>query len=438
MKLRQQIKDMSEEGKRNNQDQNNGLSQITGAIAKQAAGIASISAAWQAAKQAYQEYTEFQSRAGQVQSQAASGQLQFLQNTITLSHADRAKLEERVKSIAKDSPVVGGIDAVYRAAGSAQSAAGTLSVDAVAKSVELASKVAFSDPMQFQQVAGGINTAQRVLGKEDPEQALGFLLSLQGKARVTDVGATSENLLPAVRSILAFGGSTQEAGAVVTTLGGRVEDPTGSLTGTNAIKLATQLAESLPQLGSTAERIRFLQGNAGARDEFLSGLQVREQHRQPIRELLTPGTQVARQFEQDIVAIGSQEEGRRRVNDLLGAIESSGIQQTAAMDRIISGQTESNILDDLRSGQSGVIRDRFNELLQSAGVGWSDRVASGWGLEIELSRGDETPAQDFIRQVRDTNTGVRSVDQRLERIADALEKALLRAPAAGTQTEGAR
>lgn len=209
-----------------------------------------------------------------------------------------------------------------------------------------------------------------------PAQAIGFMQNIGGVARVPSLQNLSGNVAPAVMSVNQFGGSMQEAGALVSALTQGMADTEGRISGTAAIGLAEQLRERMPGLGSTAERIAAIQNDPKLFKTFFQGGRFGTKKFEPasfekkalasVEQLLTPGTMMARAFAEGGEKIGDvQGAGQKTYDDLMREVNS--VTFTSRLKRTFgTAATEQQILDTI-GGQTSVSREGLKAFLKASG-----------------------------------------------------------------------
>lgn len=175
------------------------------------------------------------------------------------------ELQARIRKMSEDTGLSETV--LTGVASGALSARGELSADEALKAVAAAAKLApdLGEQGLTESAMGAMGLIRR---GAKPEEALGFLLSIGKTSPIKSLENTMKNVAPAINKVAGFGGSTAESGALVSALATGMEDRTGEESGTAAVRLAEQLAERLPGMGSTAARIDAIRKDAKLRKKI--------------------------------------------------------------------------------------------------------------------------------------------------------------------------
>ena len=315
------------------------------------------------------QVAERQDKVAGTQRSAADAQRAFLRNLGNVSESTRQSAITQIAAIGERTGVRQSM--LFDAASTAMSARGATDPVEALRAVEMAARVAPESVGEMSSFAGALLDAKSLTKQKDMEANLGFLVGMQGQARVTTLGQVAQNLVPGAIGVQGYGGTPAEAGALVTTLTQAMKDATGATSSTAAIQLAKQLEEFKATAkieGGTDDRIRALQQNESLRTQFLEKASFDAKAGIPVRELLTPGTETAKLFEQNIGGIPS---GRAAVDEarrFLAGINAPDLQRAAAFERRSEQEIENLQIDDFRSGDASRIRRRVDSLLVESGA----------------------------------------------------------------------
>lgn len=213
------------------------ISGLTGKMAGFVVGLASASAVIGVLKSEYDALIERQGKSADANLSLATEQEALLMN---LGGADAGQVTGSISKLSKESGVKE--ENITRAVNEAMAARADMSVEDVIGAVGTASKIRKFAPTELAGLAGATIDTQKQTGL-GTDQALGFLLQLQGQSRTKNLKGLAENFTPAVGGIMNFGADRQTAGGILAALSHGMGDTTGAQSATSGIQLAKQLRE---------------------------------------------------------------------------------------------------------------------------------------------------------------------------------------------------
>jgi hypothetical protein len=244
-----------------------------------------------------------------------------------------------------------------------------------------------------------------------PEQAIGYMLQVGEKARVTDPGKLAENFAPALGAVISSGGSEQEAGALWSALTGAMVDPQGREAKTSSIAFSRALKEFLPEkttytydgkgrrkieakgtgLKTLDERVQALRKDSKLREKFFSKASFEMIARTPIEEILSGQGAAADAYDAFLKQLPSMETTGDAFETQASLIQGTEVQRTANFARSLGAIGERLNTSNQTGARLAAIREQFIPFLQSAGEG---------AFVSELRNLDTygTGYQGFIRQ----------------------------------------
>ncbi|MHB1038050.1 MAG: hypothetical protein ACYC35_28200 [Pirellulales bacterium] len=330
-----------------------------------ALGYLSVEAAIHAVMAAEEKRAQRQQNAANAQLGAADAQRVFLKNVGAVSLGEKSSVLTGVAKIAEETGVT--TRDLYAAGAVAMSARGNLGNKTALDAMRMAAKYAPENAGEMAAVAGGLLSTSRLTGTPDAEKNLGFMIGLQSRVRISDMKGVSENLIPAARSVARYGGSAAEAASLPAALTMALEDTSGAVSGTASIQMATQLAEALPKLGSTGERIGYMQSHPGEAAKFLKGASFDVKAKGSIAELLTnPQSAIAQIYAENVKAIPGPDQAAGLARDMLSGLDAEKLQQTAALSRNLQ-QIGEGIMLGGEEGRQGVTREGVDRILAATG-----------------------------------------------------------------------
>jgi len=327
---------------------------------------------------------------------------------------------------------------LHLAAASAFAARGNLSEQEALESVEEAATLNPDDAAGMSSMAG----ANLDLRKKTPggaKKKTGFMTSLQAASRVKNFDQLSRNIIPAVNAIQNFGDTEEEAGELVAAMSQALGDFEGAISKTASIQLASQLADALPNLKNTKERIAHLQSPQGAgklkkllskKEGGLTGeIQTLPAMRGFLRADSTEATLLAAAREAVIPA--AEAEGQR--DALVGMINNTPAQQLARKARAADVEDENALIRDQQGADKEVAVGSIERNLTNAGVGSTNAKIRAQQARLRIQKGavPEEVARDIYKHELDFQQVDRNASPaEMQRREDVLTAALLRMEAA--------
>jgi hypothetical protein len=318
----------------------------------------------------------------------ASAQRQLKRNLVGATDEEVQQAIEGANRIASDRNVPNEV-VTLAVADALSSVSGDIGL--ALQNVDLAAQFIPDQPDQIPVIAGGLGDIQGGIGTRDPEVALGYLLAAAGQSRITDFNRSATNIPPAVKAALAAGFTSEEAGALFSTLTTGTADRQGESSRTAAIQFSGGLKDFFeglerPERGGAA--IAALQADPNLRQAYLDQLQIEQRARETIVNLVTPGTEDASAFQSRQADFGDAATLEQAAIDKLRQLESGDLEQTANLNRILTSANEQLQAGNVGFGRVGAIRDKLTELLRSSGS--SDLANKVAGLEFDLSNFEDS------------------------------------------------
>ena len=372
-----------------------GLRDLAGTVT----GIGGATAAVTALSQAFQELERHQKAARDAQLDAASPERAFMLNMIPKSEQEASAARERITSIARETNLSRAD--IYRIATPAVSA--TTSQEQLWAAVKLAAQVRPDDIGEAQAVAGGLGDIAKLTGSDNMNANFGLMAKMAGQARVDNLRSVAANLIPGAIGVKARGGTSNDAAALVTALTKSGADATGAQTGTAAIQLANQLADALPKLGSTDERIAFMVANAKEREKFIGKASFEQKAKAPVADLLRGGAGY-RLYQEHKAGASTEAELQGMGLDALRAINTLPLQQTAELER--TGKNANVRTDEakLATGKGISLQENVREMRAKLGgpdawIDWGFSWVPGLDTADRATFGDKRWAQTQLKGI---------------------------------------
>ena len=252
-------------------------------------------------------------------------------------------------------------------------------IDRALSNVDLASRFISDAPDQIPVIAGAIGDIQGALDIDDPEAALGFLLSVTGQSRITEFNRAALSVPAAIKAAGGAGFTAAESGALFSTLTTGTADQTGESSRTATIQFAGQVQEffaSRDRAEQGGGAILALQQDPELRQEFLSQLNIEQRARQTVTNLVTPETTESSIFASRQEDFGSVDDLILAAQSKISQLESGRFEQAAEIDRRLRSTTERLLAGNESAGRFGAVRNNLGNLLRASGQSaLSERIA---------------------------------------------------------------
>lgn len=409
-KLLEQNRRLAESARRHTNSHKGAAAAMVASFVAVGVQVLSVNKAIQLLIQSNADLEAQQKKARDLTISQADSQRDALINLGPVSQKVREKFLSDMKKLAEDTKVP--LAQLYSAASAGLSASGG-NLQATLGAVGTAAKVSPHSAEQLQAVANALLHMSKATKTEDPMKNLGFLLGVGQQAAVTDPGKIASNLSAGVIGVTGYGGTAQEAGAIVAALTQGMADPEGQTSSTAAINLAKKLDEFFPTedtykwetdkktgavekvldrkgtgLQSPTEKILYLREHEDERRRFLSEASFEAKAQIPVEQLLgeTVRGQTTRKYhEQALQAIPKAEDAAGMATELLKGIEGVFEQKMAGM-----GRTETTAVEEMQTsimGKERALAGMFStasldETLAAAGVGYAERSMATMSLRV--------------------------------------------------------
>jgi hypothetical protein len=406
-----------------------------GSLAGVAAGYLSIQTAIRGVVAALRDQEELRKRSRERTESISEAQAAALRNLGAVPEAQRAEFISRMEQLAQQTRVTGGVKTIYQAASMGLSASGG-DVEATTRAIRTAAQIAPESAEELQAIAEALLHLGKATGTSNARENLGFLLGLGQQAAVTSMEKISRNLTPGVIGVRGYGGTAQEAGAILAALTQSMADPEGRKAATAAVNLAKQLDEYFRQhemvtqaTDSTIEQIRFLQQHEAARLAFLEKATFETKAQVPVEQMLgvaERGEEARRRLEQALPKMVSGTAAERITDQMIKGLRQPLAQKVAETTRRREVAREA-LETGTTAGRMRAVTGAFNweqlsEDLKAAGVDLPRRVQAAlqyWGSRV-LQQG---PEQAYTRAARDILTEMET-GRREEISAQSLAQAM--------------
>ncbi len=320
-----------------------------------AGGFASVQAVMKLIGDEIRGVMELQKKAGDATVNLGAEQEALLQN---LGGANAGQVSQQLKALSQRTGVAEGD--VTRAVNESMAARGDFDVSQVIKAVGSVGKIRKFAPTEMAGLAAATIDTQRQTGL-GTDEALGFLLQMQGQSRTKSLKELAANMVPGVGGIMQFGADRATAGALLASMSHGMGDTTGAASRTASLQLAGQLREfgNGAPIGQT---IAQLQQNQALREKFLSTASF-EVAARPAVEALLGGGKVAQNFAaarqamqaNPLEALAQAEKDRAAFAPIGLAEKQLGLKNVA----------QQALLNNPRAAEAGIVREGLSEIEKS-------------------------------------------------------------------------
>ncbi len=273
-----------------------------GRLATFAGGLAPIGAALAAVTAEFKSQLDLVDRAAQTQISLVPGRQNLIDNLRGQDPKEIARILSESQKIALTSGVSEAF--INPALGASVSASGGDLAGSLS-AVRFAAKQFADRPEQIEGFAGSLLDISAVTGSKDPKVNAGVIGLLSQQSRLTSARQISVNAPKALVAARGFDASLETAISLFSTISNASKDSTGEVTKTAITNFTKTLDTFGPvaNLPNARERIGALQADAALRDQFIKKAGLPGEAIVPIRELLTPGTAVAKSFARNRSAV---------------------------------------------------------------------------------------------------------------------------------------
>lgn len=360
---------------------------LTSRMATFVSGLASGAAVIATIKAEYDALIERQGKSKDANLSLAAEQEALLMN---LGGADAAAVTNNIGTLSRRSGIKE--ENVTRAINEAMAARGDLGVDSVVNAVGSVSKIRKFAPSEMAGLAAATIDTQKQTGL-GTDQALGFLLQMQGQSRTKNLKGLAENFTPAIGGVMNFGADRQTAGAMLAALSHGMGDTSGAMTGTSGIQLAKQLRafSGGADIGTTITR---MQQDPEMRKRFLGSASFEAKALPAVESLLSGGTQ-AKQFAAARIALS--QDPMIALNEAIKSRTASQAIALAQTDQAFGNVVDQQRLADKKGAESSIVRERMAEIRKQMGGSVIGNTVDGVLADI-TSNGMQT-ADNAVRNL---------------------------------------
>lgn len=422
--------------------QKGGLDDAIVSLGRMAIGWVSVQSAIQLATAEYQNYIDKQNESKQEVLKTADAQMAFFRNLGNVSSDYAKKIQATIKQIAAANKVPEA--SVYQVASIARSSQGSLTDEQMFANVGMATRLAPESLSEQTALAGALNASSRLTGSTDPRTNAGLMLGIGEQTRIDNMAQIAKMLIPAATGIKATLGktSTEEAMAMLTTLTTVSEDETGSTSRTGGMQLAGQLRK-FRKGTDLGDEITALQGNEKDREAFLKQASFEVAVRPFIEQLLTPGTQAAELYKQNLGKVPTGARAQSVTDQFFQNVGAAEYQQVAQAGRTVASATDQLKTGDIPGAMRANVREQVLAAMRASGQGSFSGRASAIDYDISTSLHGEDPVLVAERMLggraRFMRGQVNPEDQRTVAASDpAMEAAARKLDAVVEQLKGLR
>lgn len=328
-----------------------------------------------------------------------------LEKTSADKQAERAKLtREALINLGTASPaerkeIFGGIAAISTRTGVKQSdllaalpgltsGQGGLDTKTMLSAAAMAARIAPHDMETMGSVALGLENTASLTGSADMSENMGFQLGLGRRSQVKSLKGINEYVIPGAIGVKGFGGSASEAAALVTALGIGMKDSEGRVQSTSGVSLAKQLKDLLPNM-TPDEAVKYMQNNPAALRKFMAKGSFEQRAYIPTRDLLTPGTELARMYDVIKNETPTGAAASRTTQEFLSTLEGDAGQQDAASGRAIEAATEEMFTGNSTAARNARAREALMGAMDASGASWFEAKSAQWGFDFNVAEPED-------------------------------------------------
>jgi len=411
---------------------------LIGQLGAAAAAYMSVSTAIRAVTGALEHQRQAEREAAQSHLSTADAQAEALANLSAATDKEQAQVVSKVETIAANLKPAGGLGTAWKTFSAALSGAGGRVEEAV-PATEAALRFAPTNAETARQIAAAMPDLS-AMTKMPAMANLGYMTEIGRMAVSTNQQQVSGYLVPAAKTLGAFGASPEVAAATVAAVQKAMgqRDVEGRLTSTAVLQLAKQMEEQLPEVAAAGgefqgfdaqgrpieggkapiktglktftERLKFLQENKQAREQFLQQASFEAPSMVAMQELL--GAREGRTktyFQENLAGIAPREKWASIAEERIARNQRTTTQGIAGLERSVTSTTE-----QLQQGPLGVSaaiagvlsKEKADALLRASGAGYVDTKVEDFAFSAkELTSGEAEKRfadlmQRRIRQLR--------------------------------------
>lgn len=385
----------------------------------------------------YNNIIDRQKAAADAQLSLAGAREALLKNFTADASLNLGGLDNSLKSMAKDTGVP--LKNLMLGASDSFSSKGSLTNKEAMESLREAANVSGASPEDAPKLAGAINDIRNANPGVSAKQALGMVIAGQKNARVTNLRDFATNVVPSITALSKFGDNAEESTELASMMTLGMNDLTGASSGTAAVALAAQLQKELPGLGTTKQRIAFLQSPEGARTQRKligtaakpGGTLIGEAKALPVmRDLLRGRDTVSGKLLQDVSrGVPSIADSGKFTDDLLSTLESDPLLALDKFDRGLKSGAEAIKLLDREGAITEISRRGTEEVNEASGSSGIERSIDAFGMTVKTMLGAD-PVEEAVmrmeRRGRDLEASATPffggpVDDKTKAVVDALK-----------------
>lgn len=369
-KLVMQSKLASKEAKDNASVQDKFLDSGIAKVGQLAAGYLSARAAINLMNTELERAKRLQIDTANAQLATASAERELVINAGAINSGQRQQLLGGVSRIAEQ-------NRVPRLSALRGAAAGIGFSGEVNPTLEALNVASRFNPYDVEALTPGLLATRNVTRSGDAMSNLGFLIGAQQYSPIKSTSLVTENLIPAAAGVRLSGDSDIEAASLVNALSFALADTTGQQSGTAAQRLAAVLAKQLPEMGSTRERIDYLQKNPAAARRAAAGIE-QGATKAALVSLLSDPQSIANEKYRESLGGMVRPEGRVALAEsTIANAGASSVQQLGNLSRGLNTAAESTQFGNPRRATMGALREGLTKVEDSLGYGWLDQSLMG-------------------------------------------------------------
>ncbi len=278
-------------------------------------------------------------------------------------------------------------------------------------------------------LVGGALDLATITGMENAAANIGWMRQMGSQARTTDLSKQMRNLLPAIQSTMQFGETPESGAEWAVLINSFIKDEPGEMTRTGLINLSERLAKRkvVPGAGggggpfggggkagfglvpekftNLEQRLTFLSEIYKKADRKMQGEMLEKIGGEGLMRGFTAAAlsgdpqvwERLKSVKSAISAPGPASEAGFR--EMMASIQAAPQERVASIRRTMAAAGEKISTGDVVGARAAVTREGLNDIMERAGVGWTERKILMTGLDVSTRGGTVRPTARAIEML---------------------------------------
>lgn len=369
---------------KNARAQNSAFAKGMAGAANMAAGYLSIGTAINIATEALEHQKRISEASLSATERIARAQRQVMLNMPGASGASVTGIDQQIRAAASRSRAPD-LAAFYESVASSSAATGG-NLQAAIRGTEATVPFTRLAPQDLPVISSAALEIGKAAGSSDYERSIGMLLQVGGVTRQPNMADFARSLPEALAA--GSGNSTDKvagmefAAETYATLSNRVADVTGRQTSTSVANMVVKMTDFFQKRnddpGTPGGRFAAIQADPTLREEFLAGLGGEVVFKTPMRQMFTPGSDVANELAKNQEAINYGTASSMYAATAANVTGGTAELRQAEVQAQFAGQHE-NYLSDPTLSREANARKIFGAANADANPGWTGYAAAAFG-----------------------------------------------------------